>query len=440
MVVGRFPTEELQNRLREAPRGSSNRALIEAIDHCRELVNKYAESKSTTLEEQASRLFQLSAYLEEKVKVVVLEVSTEANAYVIFEALNARGNELSALDLVKNYLFGSVGTDQKDRVRQEWAVMAERIEEKNADDFLRVFWTSHFGRVQKHQLFSRIKEAFPGQMGAARLSSVLSSASERYNALDDPQHEIWSGYGSVCRERIETLMVLGNRQVRIPIMSAIGQFSAERMEHLLWVLIVLTIRYQVVGRRRTGALEIACARMANSISSGNLTNARDVEKEITAILPSDEDFRHDFIRFSDKKASRVLYFLAQLELTERYLRDSKADDLSDLAHHASRVNVDFILPRGFLDRWSGFLGDDQDIIEERLHRLGNRCLLEASLNRAHQEHNIAEFYARSRFLLTSMFESKVKEWTPADIDSRQEKLADLALKTWSLEEGSHKRI
>jgi hypothetical protein len=39
-----------------------------------------------------------------------------------------------------------------------------------------------------------------------------------------------------------------------------------------------------------------------------------------------------------------------------------------------------------------------------------------------------------------MFESKVKEWTPADIDSRQEKLADLALKTWSLEEGSHKRI
>ena len=222
MVVERFPSEELQKRLKEAPKGSSNRALIEAVDQCRQLVSIYAEAESSMVDEQASRLFQLSAYLEESVKVVVLEVLSEANAFVIFEALNARGNELSALDLVKNYLFGSVGTGDIDRVRQDWAVMAERIEDKNADDFLRVFWTSHFGRVQKHQLFSRIKQSFPSQADAARLSSELSSASERYNALDDPQHEIWSGYGSVCKERIETLMLLGNRQVRIPIMSAIG--------------------------------------------------------------------------------------------------------------------------------------------------------------------------------------------------------------------------
>jgi hypothetical protein len=277
-------------------------------------------------------------------------------------------------------------------------------------------------------------------MGAAKLSTELSSASERYNALDDPQHEIWSKYGSVSRERIETLMVLGNRQVRIPIMSAIGRFNAELMAHLLWVLIVVTIRYQVVGRRRTGALEIACARMANSISSGNLGSTKEVEKEISSILPSDEEFHHDFIRFSDKKALRVLYFLAQLELTERYLQGCKADDLTDLAHHASRVNVDFILPRGLSDRWTGFFGHDQDIVEEVLHRLGNRCLLEANLSNVHREDNIAECFARSRFLLTSMFGSKVREWTPRDVESRQRKLADLALKTWSLEEGSHKRI
>jgi len=441
MVVQRFPTEELQKRLKEAAKGSSNRALIEAADQCRQLVSSYAETKASLLDEQAARLFQLSAYLEERVKVVALEVLSEANAFVIFEALNARGNELSALDLVKNYLFGSVSNDDIDRVRQDWAVMAERIEEKNADDFLRVFWTSNFGRVQKHQLFSRIKLSFPSQTDVARLSSELSLASERYSALDDPQHEIWSDYGSICRERIETLMELGNRQVRIPIMSAIGRFNAERMEHLLWVLIVLTIRYQVVGRRRTGALEIACARMANLISSGKLTSAKDIESEIATILPSDDEFHHDFLRFSDKKASRVLYFLAQLELTERYVYNYKADDFNDLAHHASRVVVDFILPRGPMDGWRGFLEDDPDIVEERLHRLGNRCLLEANLAKALQRNNIAECYEHSRFLLTKIIGPEVKgKWTPKDIEKRQQKLADLALKTWSLKEGSHKRI
>ena len=89
----------------------------------------------------------------------------------------------------------------------------------------------------------------------------------------------------------------------------------------------------------------------------------------------------------------------------------------------------------------GDLEDDPDIVEEWLHRLGNRCLLEANLPKAHQKNYVAECYANSRFLLTRMIESEVKgKWTSRDIDSRQQKLAYLALKTWSLEEGSHKRI
>jgi hypothetical protein len=447
MVVQRFPSEEIQKRLKETTKGSSNRLLIEAVDLCRRLVSDYLEKGSSRIDEQASRLFDLSAYLEERVKVVVLEVLSEANAFVIFEALNARGNELSALDLVKNYVFGSVGTDGIDQVRQEWALMTERIEEKNADDFLRVFWTSCFGRVQKHELFDRIKKSYPDQLGAARLSIELSSASERYSALDDPQHEIWTSYGSVCRKRIETLIVLGNRQVRIPIMSAIGRFDTEGMAHLLWLLMVLTIRYQVVGRRRTGILEIACARMANSISSGNLMYPRDIEREIGVILPSDEEFFHDFLRFSDKKASRVLYFLAQLEFTERYLFGGNTDDFDDLALHTSEVVVGFISPKGPMDDGRLPQVDDPDIVEEKLHRLGNRCLVEASLAKTQQENrtpgSLAELYACSRFLLTSMSRFQVERTRQnviEFIDFRQNKLAELALKTWGLEEGSHKQI
>ena len=91
--------------------------------------------------------------------------------------MNARGNELSVLDLVKNHIFGNAGKDQIENVRPNWAVMSDNIEDQKADDFLKVFWTSRFGRVQKPLLYERIKSQFSGSSGALNLSKELSVAS-----------------------------------------------------------------------------------------------------------------------------------------------------------------------------------------------------------------------------------------------------------------------
>ena len=62
------------------------------------------------------------------------------------------------------------------------------------------------------------------------------------------------------------------------------------MESFLWSLIVLTVRYQIVGRRRTGALEINLARLANQIHRGEVKSEEDFWKSVFAITPTDEDF------------------------------------------------------------------------------------------------------------------------------------------------------
>ena len=47
----------------------------------------------------------MAEYIRDNVQVVCMDVSSTDNAYVIFEALNDRGVDLSVLDLVKNYVF-----------------------------------------------------------------------------------------------------------------------------------------------------------------------------------------------------------------------------------------------------------------------------------------------------------------------------------------------
>lgn len=436
VVVKRCPDEELSMRLSAAPKRSSNYLLIEAAKTCRELVNAFASQDMADPNKQALRLFGLAEYLEYRVKAAVLDVLSEENAFVIFEALNARGNELSVLDLVKNHIFGNAGPEHLDAVRPKWTAMAERIEDRSADDFLKVFWTSRFGRVQKPQLYDRIKKEFAGQQGSLDLATELTGASEHYLALDDPRHELWSRYGPTCAENIETLALLGNRQVRAPIMSAIDVLHVDEMESLLGQLIVLTVRYQVVGRRRTGALEIACARLASLIRQGHVKTAGQQWESIRTIMPTDEEFFADFLRFSERKASRVAYFLAELEATFQTQEGMEAAGLDIVAHHPSDLIVDFVLPKIPAGGWQTVVCTDPLLVEERLFWLGNRCLLESTLDdrsiKPESYDKACPYYVASKFLLTNRLCSTYPEWGRREIEQRQGFLANLAVETWPL--------
>ena len=67
----------------------------------------------------------LSETIGDKVKFIMITVEDELNAYTLFETLNARGVELTATDLLKNYLFsldGKGGADLK-ILQSEWSTI-----------------------------------------------------------------------------------------------------------------------------------------------------------------------------------------------------------------------------------------------------------------------------------------------------------------------------
>ena len=94
------------------------------------------------------------------------------------------------------------------------------------------------------------------------------------------------------------------------------------------------------------------------------------------------------------------------------------------------VNLEHVLPRKPGQNWdSSFKPED---VAAYAPRLGNLILLRASSNTRLGNAPFpakASAYASSPYILTSMV-AKVADWTPAEIDKRQEKLAQLAVKTW----------
>ena len=64
-------------------------------------VVKFNDSEAT-----AAYFAKLIKFLRDTVMVVRLTVPNELNAFRVFETLNDRGMDLSAIDLLKNYMFG----------------------------------------------------------------------------------------------------------------------------------------------------------------------------------------------------------------------------------------------------------------------------------------------------------------------------------------------
>ena len=435
IVVTRRNDAFLEAKFRAAPRYSSERLLIDAAITCRRTIADLANDSSDNPKEQANVLVDLAKYLRDHVKIVVMNVASTANAYRIFETLNDRGLDLTVLDLVKNHLFGR-SDGRLSEVQSNWLTMLSNISGRQADDFLKVYWTSKWGRIQRGKLFEawRIKYGSLSSEEVVNLSSDLDQAADRFSALDVSDHDIWNEYSVACKKSIKVLSVLGSRQIWPVLLAALEAFDARQMEQLLSHLVILTVRYQTIGRRRTGRLEISSARVAQAITKGEFDSPRAVWKEYSSIVPDDAEFAEDFGRWTESKSARARYILAELEKAE-YKRSNNGREPEEIPAW-EELTLEHVLPRSPGDEWASEIQQFPELKEEYIHRLGNLCLLHEKPNRRASDRGFVfkqnDIYFESQLTLTSQIAKSYRRWNPASIDDRQRELSKLALLAWPL--------
>lgn len=426
VVINPCSDKELKTRQANAGRYSSNRKLLDAALRCRERVTGLAEGQGATKKAQERVLFSLAKYLRDHVQVNCLDVTAPENAYIIFESLNDRGIDLSVLDLLKNHLLRGAGTGQEE-ILHSWTQMVTRLGDRKVDDFLKAFWTSRFGRIQRGRLFRELKKKFHTKQQSITLSRELASQAEIYANLEVSDSDLWRRYGAAAQDQVRALALLGAKQTHPILLAAVARLGDSEVTSLLRRLVTLILRYQLIGRGRTGRLEIEAARVAQSIYARKLKTAAAVWKQLRQIIPSDQEFREDFTRYEETRALRARWLLRELELQEWRRQNPRKPLQHAPVTDPEKVNLEHILPKNPDASWNPVLKADSEIADCK-NRLGNLCLLDKPSNRQQSAKSFASkraLYAKSDFLLTKGL-AGLSGWDRAAIESRQQELATLA--------------
>lgn len=361
---------------------------------------------------------------------ILITVEDEINAYTVFETLNARGLELSATDLLKNYLFSriQVGSDLE-ALQRRWIKLIETVQQERFPEFLRFHMQTLHPQVRSARLFKLIRDSVKAPEQVFTLMDALEGRAELFAALSDPSHGYWID-SPECQQYIRELTLFRVRQMTPLLFAASERLLPAAFTSVLRLVSVISFRYSVVSGLNPNALEPVYYDASRAVLDGRARTPAQVFDRLKPIYVDDDKFALDMARLvietSGPRRRLAKYVLARLE-NDASGRSCDPDTDPGTIEHVLPENPSEIWEESFpRAQWDG-----------AIDRLGNLTLLEASFNRRLGNASYAEkvsVYATSGYTLTRTIpELAPEEWTPSLLDLRQRQLADRAAHIWRVD-------
>ncbi len=401
----------------------SNRLLWECFCYFRRQV----EDWSTGQPDGARLARLLSETAGRQLMFIRIAVDDELNAYTVFETLNARGLELSATDLLKNYLFSRLRTPADlQALQRRWQALMATVRQERFPEFLRYHLQCELRRVRSQRLFKLVRERVHSGEDVFTLMDALERRAEVFAALFDPQHAYWIDRRD-SGVHVRELNVLRVRQMTPLVFAAWERLDPGDFARVLKLLAVVLFRYSAVSGLNTNALESVFHEAAKGLLEGQLRTPADVFGALRGIYVDDERFELDFARLVPDDAGQgkklIRYILARLEADA----SGRACDPD-----ADPGTVEHILPENPSAAWEADF--PRESWAGAIDRLGNLTWLEPALNRQVGNADFPtkrEAYRQSRYQLSNgLPDSAGEEWTPARLDARQAQMARRAVHLW----------
>lgn len=373
----------------------------------------------------------LSETVGRQLMFILITVDNELNAYTVFETLNARGLELSATDLLKNYLFSRMRTSADlDAMQRRWRALISTVSQERFPEFLRYHLLCDLPKVRTQRLFKLVRERVNSPQQVFELMTALEKRAELFTALSDPNHGYWVELHE-AKPYIRELVLFRVGQITPLLFAAWEKLPPQEFVKILRVVSILSFRYNIVSGLNTNALEPAYHHAARAVLDGKAGTVAQVFAELRPVVYVPDDvFKDNFarlvIRTNGQRKKLAKYILAKLE--------------SDLAGHTvdpdtDPATIEHILPENPAHIWSAMIPRDR--WEEYVYRLGNLTLLEPSLNReVGNEEFVAknEAYIKSIYTMTRNLPALAPaEWTLDLIQHRQQQMAKRAAHIWRVD-------
>jgi len=303
-----------------------------------------------------------------KCKVIYVTVKSFEDAYAIFEVLNAKGKDLSPVDIIKNSIFSILDeTEPVDTAYNKWGNIRGYMADGRVDDivtFYRHFWLSKYGLTQNRKLVNEFnKKIRKDQDSYQTFLNELETAASDYAKISQPSSLFWpQPENRIIFETLDALNTFSVTQVRSFLLALLDIRRKGLIKHSEICSILEFIQYfhfvfNAVCSERPSGLERRYSSYARKLraSTKKEESASCIHELISVLktsLPDYTSFEASFIDISytseytrDKRL--VQYILKKVESYAGKTNEMQPDSFS----------IEHILPESTKNKVVGCIGN-----------------------------------------------------------------------------------
>ena len=340
---------------------------------------------------------------------------TDADAYTVFEILNARGISLEDYELLKNYIMRYIQPKEKvDEVKTKWAEIERKLKNQ-IKAFFRHYVTHKIG-TGSSDVYLTVKNNFKKE-NVSDLLNDLYRKSALYECIINPNP-------NRDREEYQILSFLKSKrslQLRPLLLSLISSYEIGRIDKMVYIDLLRFLRnfficFTIIALERSNKLTEIVEKYApileNNPSKENLDSFKDAMRRK---LPSIHTFTRIFVElgYSNhyeyyKDSSKKNQVLVALNLIESYLSPGFSHEDATIEH----------------------LQPDCECKENAT--IGNLTLLEESINHKCDSNSFLDklqFYGDSNFRMTRRIKERyLRNPSTFNIETRGKAMAKMIYK------------
>jgi uncharacterized protein with ParB-like and HNH nuclease domain len=438
---GNFAIPELKNRKRQVNR------IKPIFDIFNEYTSTLDQNDLTTF---LNRLH--SSYF------VSIDIEDEAEAFQVFERSNARGLELNAADLLKNYLFEQMYQNSEEDVEEVW----NNIVDYSGSDIIRMlkyYYVTNNGHVQKKELYRKLRN-YGSEIGPQNMLHELRRFSYVHAVFTEPtkdalKHLLIEEDGceyfqdeyrlNDFRYALQALQLFRVTQVYPVLIALYNSYLKTDKSKSVTKKFVQTVQaiesYHFINNAITkhagNEVEHAYAEIACKITNDlNFEEAcEEMRNYLKQNIEGGEQFMSYFsnITYGTDNLGLIYYIFDRFnnveanggQIVEIYNPDPKL--------RKKNYNIEHLLPQSNLNE------DDEEFAEDIIHNIGNLIAVPYHSNSAmgNESFESKKEYLRQDSHLEVIHDfmeeyGHLTEWNAEKISERSKKMAELAYnKIWS---------
>jgi uncharacterized protein with ParB-like and HNH nuclease domain len=406
------------------------------IFECYDFFNKMADSSIS------------SNILLNNISIVHINAFSHFNAFRLFETLNDRGLELSAADLIKNFILMKVSNNKEvfTEVISEWNEMYKKIKDLEPVTFIRRYMLSNYkGKISKTKLYEEIKKKLGSIDDNDILNFVqdLNSKASIYKKINERTFS--SEKINKLLHELQLIEVSPSYTLLLKVFPILEEDSSEDSKEItknVIEILKLIEKFHI----RWGICVASTSRLDqiyNNICMGLSNIPRNSKRSENYLEFIKETFTKEIRGNADDEVLRSSIISRKFNSTEKrtkYILWKLSEPTGEMVFDVNEVQTEHIMPQNPRKEWLAYLKRNSSkneeeikaLHKEKLNLIGNLTIIIGEWNQSMSNKLFKDKkseYAKSDFTLNKNL-LNYSQWKFNEIDKRSNELAEKALKIW----------